>query len=290
MIKDLVIFDLMPLSICLNCNTKYIKVRIDQKYCKRLCSLQHRYKLHKSSQYSTQWRFETLKKKLNKLDENKIKILFKKTKKEILANGYDPKINKKLTKIIGFEKWRKSEKGKETLKRYFNKDEVKEKRKKYNSRADIKIIRNQKRRAYDQTEKGQQRRIKNYLKQKSKPDFRDKANAYRRKKEKNDPIFKMNGSLRRYINKTLKIHKSPKYHKLNEVLGCSVYELKKYLETKFQPGMTWENHGLYGWHIDHIKPLSKFNMLNSNEQKKAFHYTNLQPLWAKDNLKKGNKY
>ena len=280
----------MSLSICLNCNTKYTKVRIDQKYCKRLCSLQHRYKVHKKSQYSIQWRLESLKKKLDNVDDDRLKTVFKKTRKEILANGYSAEVNKKLTKLIGYDKWRKSEKGKETLKKYFKKDEVKEKIKKYYKKPEVKERRNKQRRAYDQTEKGQQVRIKKYLKQKSKPDFRDKANAYRRKKEKNDPIFKMNVGLRRYINKTLKIHKSPKYHKLNEVLGCSVYELKKYLETKFQPGMTWENHGLYGWHIDHIKPLSKFNMLNSNEQKKAFHYTNLQPLWAKDNLKKSNKY
>jgi len=52
--------------------------------------------------------------------------------------------------------------------------------------------------------------------------------------------------------------------------------------------MTWENHG--EWHIDHIKPCSLFNLLNEDEQKKCFHYTNLQPLWASENLSKGCKY
>jgi len=62
------------------------------------------------------------------------------------------------------------------------------------------------------------------------------------------------------------------------------------LETKFLEGMDWDNYGIYGWHIDHIKPCSLFNLENIEEQKKCFHYTNLQPLWAIDNLKKGNKY
>ena len=54
--------------------------------------------------------------------------------------------------------------------------------------------------------------------------------------------------------------------------------------------MTWENYGLETWHLDHIKPVSKFNLLDVDEQKKCFHYTNLQPLWAKDNIKKSNKF
>jgi hypothetical protein len=54
--------------------------------------------------------------------------------------------------------------------------------------------------------------------------------------------------------------------------------------------MSWSNHGLHGWHIDHIKPVSKFNLFNLNEQKECFHYSNLQPLWAEDNLRKSDNY
>ena len=72
-------------------------------------------------------------------------------------------------------------------------------------------------------------------------------------------------------------------------LGCSIEELKLYLESKFQEGMTWDNHGVYGWHIDHIVALSRFDLTNRKELLKAVHYSNLQPLWAKDNIRKGNK-
>jgi hypothetical protein len=280
----------MHQSTCLNCNSKFVLKRKSQKYCKRLCSLQHRYKVNKSSQYSIEWRLESLKKKLDKFDEDRIKKLFKKSKKEILADGYSPEINKKLTKLIGFDKWRKSEKGKETLKKYLNKDEVKEKIKKYFSRPDVKILRNEKRRAYDQTEKGQQVRKKKYLNQKSKPDFRKKRNKYYTDRVKSDPVFKMRMRLSSYVLKSLKKQNAVKSKKFHTLLGCTVSELKTFLEKKFKPGMSWKNHGLNGWHIDHIKPVTKFNLIDPEEQKKCFHYTNLQPLWATENIKKSNKY
>jgi len=75
-----------------------------------------------------------------------------------------------------------------------------------------------------------------------------------------------------------------------ELLDCSIKFLRNHLESQFKPGMTWENNSVHGWHIDHIKPCAKFNLTKESEQRKCFHYTNLQPLWAEDNLRKGCKY
>ena len=72
------------------------------------------------------------------------------------------------------------------------------------------------------------------------------------------------------------------------LLGTDIETVRKYLESKFLKGMTWENHSLTGWTIDHIKPISKFDLTKEEEQKKCFHYTNLQPLWYIDNIRKSN--
>lgn len=74
-----------------------------------------------------------------------------------------------------------------------------------------------------------------------------------------------------------------------ELLGCSILECRQHLEKQFKPGMTWENRGQHGWHIDHKRPCASFDLTDPKQQKQCFHYTNLQPLWAKDNLSKGDK-
>jgi hypothetical protein len=87
----------------------------------------------------------------------------------------------------------------------------------------------------------------------------------------------------------LAIHNNQRAGSAVRDLGCSIPELKIYLENKFQEGMTWENWKHNGWHIDHVIPLDNFNLQNREEFLKACHYTNLQPLWAEENLSKHNK-
>ncbi len=70
-------------------------------------------------------------------------------------------------------------------------------------------------------------------------------------------------------------------------LGCSIEEFRRHLESQFTEGMSWDNYGLLGWHIDHKVPLD--SAVSEEEVKRLCHYTNLQPLWALDNWKKGNK-
>lgn len=115
----------------------------------------------------------------------------------------------------------------------------------------------------------------------------EKIKTYRRNRLKNDINFKLKyllSSRIRYAMKGGKNFRSQNY------LGCTLEEVRKYIESKFKKGMSWKNHGFEGWHIDHIKPLSLFDFTKEEDRLKAFHYTNLQPLWAKENFLKGNKY
>jgi hypothetical protein len=72
-------------------------------------------------------------------------------------------------------------------------------------------------------------------------------------------------------------------------LGCSFEELKAHLELQFTPELNWSNYGMHGWHIDHIIPLSAFDLSVESNLYRAWHYSNLRPLWYTDNLRKGKK-
>jgi flagellar biosynthesis GTPase FlhF len=114
---------------------------------------------------------------------------------------------------------------------------------------------------------------------------REKNKPRIKERRKNDPAYRITCNLRNRVFKAVK--KGRKSAHTMELLGCSVEELKEHLEKQFTEGMTFENYG--EWHIDHILPCASFNLLEPEEQKKCFHYTNLQPLWASDNISKGAK-
>jgi hypothetical protein len=112
-------------------------------------------------------------------------------------------------------------------------------------------------------------------------------NNYVKIKKSNDPLFKLKILMRDRLNKYYKYSSLNKNNTTFNIIGCTAQFLKEYLENQFTDGMNWNNHGLFGWHIDHIIPLSSAN--TEEELYKLCHYSNLQPLWAEDNLRKGNK-
>lgn len=127
-------------------------------------------------------------------------------------------------------------------------------------------------------------RVKEYY-QKNKKGINERRKKRYKEKYYNDPKYKMKILLRgRFRSVVIKKHQS------SIDCGCSVDELISHIESQFIDGMTWENHGKNGWHIDHIKPCCSFDLTDPQQQKECFHYTNLRPLWAIDNLKKGGKF
>jgi hypothetical protein len=114
---------------------------------------------------------------------------------------------------------------------------------------------------------------------------KEKRNEYTRNKKSNDPIFKLKHLMNSRIRIFMKSRNIQKHNKTFDIVGCTPQELKEHLEFKFKDGMSWDNQG--EWHIDHIVPLSSGKTVD--EIIKLCHYTNLQPLWAIDNMKKGSK-
>jgi len=120
---------------------------------------------------------------------------------------------------------------------------------------------------------------------------KEKIKVYKRIKIKEkyhkDLNYKMKSTIRRSILYALQ--GKDKSKRTLEFLGCSIEYFWKHLESQFTPRMTRENHGSFGWHVDHKIPCAAFDLKCPVQQLACFHYSNLQPLWWKDNIKKGAK-
>ena len=116
---------------------------------------------------------------------------------------------------------------------------------------------------------------------------KEKRKTYERKQLENNPTFRVKKNLRSRLRHAL----MGNYKSGSAVsdLGCSISELKEHLEKQFQSGMTWDNWSIDGWHINHIIPLDNYDLSDREQFLKACYYTNLRPLWAKENLSKGKK-
>ena len=115
--------------------------------------------------------------------------------------------------------------------------------------------------------------------------YKPKRAIRRKERRKNENLYGLVNDVRYRIWFYLKKNNITKKNRTFQIVGCSPQELKEHLENKFVSGMSWENRT--EWHIDHIIPLSSAK--TEEELYKLCHYTNLQPLWAEENLKKSNK-
>ena len=178
--------------------------------------------------------------------------------------------------------------GKEYQKEYIqkNKEVVLQRNKEYrqNNREEI-IQYNKEYRQNNREEISQQR--KEYY-QKNREEIIQKQMEYEKQRYHSDLNYRITECLRSRLWNAL--NGKTKSASTMELLGCTVEFLKEYLASQFQEGMSWDNYSFEVWHIDHIRPCSSFDLTDPEQQKQCFHYTNLQPLWAKDNISKGAKW
>ena len=161
---------------------------------------------------------------------------------------------------------------------------VLEKKKQY--RDDNKeVIKERNKRYYSENKETHKARVKQY-REAHKEAYAEQKKQYRRTKLQNGIGFRLLDNCRRRVN--LAIKNNSKSASTIELIGCTVEELKAHLEAQFTEGMSWDNYGQ--WHIDHIKPCAMFDFTDEAQQRECFHFTNLQPLWAEDNLRKSDKF
>jgi len=139
--------------------------------------------------------------------------------------------------------------------------------------------------------RNQANRYANYKKwyQANREVYNSSRNKRRKEFWRKDKNFLLRERLRTQINQAIRFNKPNII--IHALLGCDVSYAREYLENRFEKGMSWGNYGndKNCWVIDHIIPLSSFDLIDNNQQIKAFNYKNIQPLWAVDNMKKGAK-
>lgn len=145
--------------------------------------------------------------------------------------------------------------------------------------------------AYNESDKGKLRRQKyknsdTYKRRTQTRSGKDKINAYIRYKRQTNPFFRLSANLRKRIGNSINGVGYSKKSKTYEILGIEYDEFRSYLEKQFDNNMNWDNYG--EWHLDHIIPISSAN--NEEEVYKLNFFLNFQPMWAKDNISKSNKF
>lgn len=152
----------------------------------------------------------------------------------------------------------------------------------YKNNKEIVLERNS---AYLKTSKGQEakKRASDKYYANNKEMVKEKAKQHTKWRRKNDPSFRVRCNLRRRLREVMGGKCKPET--TQKLVGCTWPELKEHIESQFTEGMSWDNYGPKGWHVDHIKPITAFE---DTQVHKANHYTNLQPMWWRDNILKSN--
>nr|WQM87186.1 endonuclease VII [Marseillevirus cajuinensis] len=141
------------------------------------------------------------------------------------------------------------------------------------------------RKKYFESEKGKKNREE--YRERTKDVSREKNRLWAKEKRRTDPSFRIKCSLRSRLNKS--VQRGSKSASTLELLGCTIPELKEHISKQLPEGIFWEDHGKK-FELDHIVPVSAFDLLDPIQQRVCFHYTNLQPLSRKENSKKGAKF
>lgn len=115
---------------------------------------------------------------------------------------------------------------------------------------------------------------------------RAETNAWYKEKRKTDPNFRLSNDMRTVLRRALKCGKITKSSSAGKLLGFDIDTFRRWLEFHFEPWMSWDNYGK--WHIDHVLPISRFDLSNPEEQRVCLHWSNMQPMCAKANIAKKN--
>ena len=179
---------------------------------------------------------------------------------------------------------RHTESHRQLRRKYQQSSEYKAKRDEYRKRPEIREKEYKRQKAYLQRPDVADRRAA-YFQRK---DVKQRRREYEKERRKN-PHWRIAGSMSKAISKALKVVGETKRRRhWEDIVGYTKEELVTHLENQFQPGMTWDNYG--EWHVDHIVPTAHFDItsVDCDELKKCWALSNLQPLWAADNIRKSD--
>lgn len=261
--------------VCKGCNKKFIqKFTRTKLYCNQNCY----------EKTYTEWKKEFYKNKYHTDPEFREKTL----ERRRIYNAKNPEKIKK--SWLRKKKRMKSDpiylkKRRDWEKKYalLNKEKIRKRQKEWR----LKNLDHVKKVALNYLQKNRKKILKYSKEWHQRPEVKQKRNERYKERRKTEPFYRMKLSLRGRLNSFVYRGRANKMVSNSVLIGCDWNFFKKYIENKFKKGMTWENYGK--WHIDHIKPMTSFDLFKLDDQYECCNYKNLQPLWAEENRKKSNK-